>query len=336
MCTNGSSASRTTSTSRTHGTSPLATVCASAVDPLEIAVALEVAGISHAVATESLQPRRRLLHRSLLVDAAAPSAGDLRRGRICHARETAAIWHAGVLYALPALMLLALTSAFELSLARWVLPFAISWGWGLGQVTAFIGYRMQVGANAKHEPTVMARVIAAAALATVVISTIAALLLRWRRHCSRRRFRPRRTYMVASAILLMRAEEKWLALLLAPGAVSSVVVLAMSDSSRLHPRARRRHDRRLVRCRRVSSGSPRTSFVPADTTGSCDTTSSSHRGTCSTESSADWLCPIVVIQVGDASTRQRLRPDAPACSAAGDARRDGVAVAHVPHRASPG
>ena len=35
----------------THGPTPLATVCAAAVDPLEIAVALEVAGISHAVAT---------------------------------------------------------------------------------------------------------------------------------------------------------------------------------------------------------------------------------------------------------------------------------------------
>ena len=34
-----------------HGTTPLATVCAAAVDPLEIAVALEVAGVSHAVAT---------------------------------------------------------------------------------------------------------------------------------------------------------------------------------------------------------------------------------------------------------------------------------------------
>ena len=33
------------------GSSPLSTVCSSAVDPLEIAVALEVAGISHAVAT---------------------------------------------------------------------------------------------------------------------------------------------------------------------------------------------------------------------------------------------------------------------------------------------
>ncbi len=141
-------------------------------------------------------------------------------------------WRGGVLYALPALMLLALTSAFDLSLARWVLPLAISWGWGLGQVTAFIGYRMQVGANRKHEATVMARVIVVATLATLVVSTIAALgfgggitavsaatgLV---------------TYMVVSAILLMRLEEKWLALLLAPGALASVLVLAMSDSSLL-------------------------------------------------------------------------------------------------------
>ena len=32
-------------------------------------------------------------------------------------------------------MLLALTKALDIELAKWVLPVAISWGWGLGQVT---------------------------------------------------------------------------------------------------------------------------------------------------------------------------------------------------------
>src|SRR5207344_1124469 len=95
---------------------------------------------------------------------------------------------------------------------------------------AFIGYRMQVGANAKHEPTVMARVIVAATLATLVVSTITALIFGGGTTAVLAAT-GLVTYMVASAILLMRLEEKWLAMRLAPGALASVVVLAMSDSS---------------------------------------------------------------------------------------------------------
>jgi hypothetical protein len=211
------------------GTSPLATVVASAVDPLEIAVALEVAGISHAVATERYNRAdvfsiARTLWVRLPFRPASPTSIDVPRlgDRTDLAR--------GVLYALPALMLLALTSAFDANLARWVLPLAISWGWGIGQVTAFIGYRMQVGAKAKHEPTIMARVLVAAAFATFAVSTAFALgfgggttavvaatgLV---------------TYMVASAILLMRMEEKLLAVLLMPGAIGAIVVFAIGDSS---------------------------------------------------------------------------------------------------------
>jgi hypothetical protein len=213
----------------TQGTTPLATVCASAVDPLEIAVALEVAGISHAVATgrynraDVFSIARTLWGQIPLRPTASAAVALPRSGNRSDLAR-------GILYVLPAVMLLALTSAFDLTLARWVLPFAISWGWGIGQVTAFIGYRMQVGANAKYEATIMVRVIVAATVATLAISTIAALsfgggitavsaatgLV---------------TYMVASAILLMRLEEKWLAMLLAPGAMASIVVLAIGDST---------------------------------------------------------------------------------------------------------
>ena len=213
----------------TNGVSPLATVCASAVDPLEIAVALEVAGVSHAVVTgrynraDVFSLARTLWSRIPLRPAASKAVALPRSGNRSDLAR-------GLLYVLPAVMLLALTSAFDLSLARWVLPFAISWGWGVGQVTAFVGYRMQVGKESTNEATVMAHVVVIATTVTALLSTIVALafgggltavvaatgLV---------------TYMVASAILLVRAEEKWLALLLAPGAFASLVVLTISQAS---------------------------------------------------------------------------------------------------------
>ena len=141
------------------GPSPLATVCSAAVDPLEIAVALEVAGISHAVVNERYDradvfslagtlwdriPLRSVPAKPVVL----PRSGDRR--------DLAR----GLLYALPAVMLLALTSALDLELARWVLPLAISWGWGVGQVTAFIGYRLQSDQHSRREGAIVSRIVA--------------------------------------------------------------------------------------------------------------------------------------------------------------------------------
>lgn len=210
------------------GSSPLARVCASAVDPLEVAVALEVAGISHAVATDRYNRAdvfalaRTLWSRLPLRPAPAKPATLPRPG---DRRDLAR----GLLYVLPALMLLAVTNAFDVQLARWVLPLAISWGWGLGQVAAFAGYRMQ-GGELSAQATILVRVVAAASGSTLLISIITAsfagggatavvattALV---------------TYMATSAILLVRAEERWLALLLLPGTLASAFVLVAPNGS---------------------------------------------------------------------------------------------------------
>ncbi|MGZ4790845.1 MAG: hypothetical protein ACXWBO_03180 [Ilumatobacteraceae bacterium] len=210
------------------GSTRLAAVCSSAVDPLEIAVALEVAGISHAVATNRYNRAdvfalaRTLwghipLRPAVVEPATLPRSGDRR--------DLAR----GLLYVLPALMLLAITTSFDLHLARWVLPLAISWGWGLGQVTAFVGYRMQ-GTDLPHEATVMARVVVGAALSTLLISTVAAFVAGGDEKAVIAAT-ALVTYMATSAILLVRAEERWLALLLLPGARGSVFVLIASKGS---------------------------------------------------------------------------------------------------------
>lgn len=210
--------------------SQLATVCSSAVDPLEIAVALEVAGISHAVATDRYNRAdvfalartlwsRIPLRPALAKPAVLPRSGD----RHDLAR--------GLLYVLPAVMLLALTKTFDVELARWVLPLAISWGWGLGQVAAFVGYRVQ-GADFAYDATIMARVVAGSMVATFIVS-IAATLIAGGGVIAVVATTALVTYMVASAILLVRAEERWLAALLFPGALASAFVLAKSNGSDL-------------------------------------------------------------------------------------------------------
>lgn len=209
--------------------SPLARVCTSAVDPLEIAVALEVAGISHAVVTERYDRAdvfslaRTLWDRVPLQPVAARTVDLPRSG---DRRDLAR----GILYAAPALMLLALTSALNLDLERWVLPLAISWGWGLGQVTAFVGYRVHAGGHSAGAAKVVARVIVGAAGSTCLLSTVAVVAFGGS-VASVAAATGLVTYMVSSAILLVRAEERWLALLLIPGTLASPIVLAMSRES---------------------------------------------------------------------------------------------------------
>ena len=182
------------------GSSPLSTVCSSAVDPLEIAVALEVAGISHAVATNRYNRAdvfalartlwSQVPHRQVPAKPAKlPRAGDWR--------DLAR----GVLYILPAVMLLALTKALDIELAKWVLPVAISWGWGLGQVTAFAGYTIQ-DAGMPYEAIIMVRVLAGAAVSTWIVSTLATMVAGGG-GADVAATTALVTYMVASAILLV-------------------------------------------------------------------------------------------------------------------------------------
>jgi hypothetical protein len=218
----GRATARTTS-------SPLAAACSSAVDPLEIAVALEVAGISHAVVTERYGRADVFSLAGTLwnrIPLRPMPAKPVKLPRSGDRRDLAR----GLLYAVPALMLLALTSTFDLALARWVLPLAISWGWGLGQVAAFVGYRMQGGEHTQHEANVVGLVMAGAVGSTTVLSAIAALAVGGGATAVAAAT-ALVTYMVASAILLVRSDERWLAILLLPGTLASPIVLAMSQGS---------------------------------------------------------------------------------------------------------
>ena len=115
-----------------------ATRCAAAVDPLEIAAALEVNGISHAVAIERYGRGdvfsiahsiwNRMPHEPVAV---AESDWSRQPG-------TSTDLLRGLLHAAPVVLLLALCHSLDTRLERWVLPVAISAGWGLSQGVAHL------------------------------------------------------------------------------------------------------------------------------------------------------------------------------------------------------
>ena len=121
--------------------------------------------------------------------------------------------------------------------------------------------------------------------------------------------------------------ERLLAVLLAPGGVASIIVLAVgrdvfSSSACGH------HDRRIILAVLVRALRHAT-FVSPVAIRSLATMPSSHPATSLTASSAGLPSSIVVIQAGP-THRRTTSPHAPARPAAGNPRRDGVAAPHLP------
>ncbi len=92
----------------------------------------------------------------------------------------------------------------------------------------------------------MTRVVAGAALSTCVVATVTATIAGGGA-TDVAAATALVTYMVASAVLLVRAEERWLAMLLLPGALASTFVLARSERIGVFPHGCDRHGRRVVR-----------------------------------------------------------------------------------------
>jgi len=203
--------------------SRLAIICSAAGDPLEIAAALEVAGVSHTVATDrygradvfSLAQtlwNRIPIQPTPVVEASVHQPGnwlDLLRG---------------LLYIAPAPMILALSRGLDREFAGWTLPLAVTWGWGLGQMTAFAGYRMRSRADTRREAEVTGRFLIGSIISTLVLSLVAAMIFGGDL-VSISVATALVTFMVASSILLLHQQQQWSALLIAPGVVLSCIVL---------------------------------------------------------------------------------------------------------------
>lgn len=214
----------------TGGDDPVvATICAAAVDPLEIAAALEAAGMSHQVVNDVYgRPDVFTLAGQLWVQVpfqapvVQPAAVERRGGLPDLAR--------GALYAAPAFSLFALTRSLHVRLAWWTLPLALTWGWALGQVTAFTGYTLRGRGNAAGEARIGGLLLVFAALSTTALAAGAVFVTRGGVG-SVVAAAGVTTYMVASAILLLHNEEWIAAQLLAPGATASAVALIPASSS---------------------------------------------------------------------------------------------------------
>jgi hypothetical protein len=197
-------------------------VCESAVDPLEVASALEFDGVSDRVARVGYEVAdvfalARLLYARVLRSPAEPAAEDP--------------WPAGrpalhgLLYALPAACF---PAAGALLVGPGVLPVlivALLSGWGLSQGLAAVGYLRLGTSGAGQARRVLRAGLACCVVAVAVIMTVTTLVV----HA-----RPlvlafgagEAVYMLAACVLLVIGAERWLPAALAPGVTAAVVFLA--------------------------------------------------------------------------------------------------------------
>jgi hypothetical protein len=197
-------------------------VCESAVDPLEVASALEFDGVSDRVARVGYEVAdvfalARLLYARVLRRPAAPAAEDP--------------WPAsrpalhGLLYALPAACF---PAAGALLVGPGVLPalvVALLSGWGLSQGLAAVGYLRLGTSGVGQARRVLRAGLACCVVAVAVIMTVTTLVV----HA-----RPlvlafgagEAVYMLGACVLLVTGAERWLPAALAPGVTAAVVFLA--------------------------------------------------------------------------------------------------------------
>ncbi len=207
-----------------HATPPaVAAVCSAAVDQLEIAAALEAAGMSHHVVSEEIgHPDVFALAAELW--ATVPFQEVKLSESSCWRRGNASDLGRGALYVAPALLIHAISRATHVHIAWWALPLAMTWGWAMGQLTAFGGYSMRARNDRRGEARALSMMLMVAVLTTAGLAAAAARYLGGGADsvivatCIT-------SYMVANAVLVLHEEEALAALLLVPGAGVGVAVL---------------------------------------------------------------------------------------------------------------
>jgi hypothetical protein len=195
-----------------------------AIDRLEIAANLEAAGISNRVARDQHQ----VVDVFALADRLwndvpfAPDVVELdpeqRSGNISDLGR-------GAVYGAPGLLLYALQSAIGWKVPTWVLAVAVTWGWGLGQLVAGVAYAARSRGDEHGERLLHGWMLLISPLTTVAVIG----------GCSWFLEAPFRvylvaagltTYMVATAVLVLRDRILVAACCLVPGAVGAVIGLA--------------------------------------------------------------------------------------------------------------
>jgi hypothetical protein len=194
-------------------------VIAAAVDPLEIAAALETCGLSNAVVQDRYGHKDvfsladQLYAAVELRGAPASNPGTRRSGDFSDLAR-------GLVFAAPALMFAGAALALGSWLSWWSTPLALIWGWAFSQFLAYVSFsRRAWGKPAGSAP---AWGILAALISCGLLGAAGDALLGGNVYgvlfaagaCA---------FMTAAAELVARQQERLVALVLLPGAVGAVV-----------------------------------------------------------------------------------------------------------------
>ena len=205
-------------------------VCESAVDPLEIASALEFDGVSDRAAradyaVADVFTLARMLYERVPRRPAPPAPEPDPWS------ATRPLLH-GLIYALPAVCFPAAGALLAGPGVVTALVIALLTGWGLSQGLAAIGY-LRLGASSQDDARRVLRGGLACCLVAVVLVMAATMFA----------VRPRppvvafgageAAYMLGACVLLVTATEQWLPVALAPGVTGAVVFLALGKPADL-------------------------------------------------------------------------------------------------------
>jgi hypothetical protein len=206
------------------------TVCQSAVDPLEIASALEFEGISDRTArseyeVEDVFALARLLYTRVPRKPGAPAP------QLDPWLNSRPLLH-GLLYALPAVCF---PAAGALLAGPGVLPalvVALLSGWGLSQGLAAVGYlRLGTSGSASSRRVLRDGLVCCLALVAIIMTIT---MLEVHAHPTVIFFGAgEAAYMLGAGVLLVTGEEYWLPAALAPGVTGAAVFLILGQPPHL-------------------------------------------------------------------------------------------------------
>ena len=204
-------------------------VCESAVDPLEVASALEFDGVSdRAARAEYDVPDVFALARQLYAQTVRDPSPPAVEPDPWRARPMA---H-GLLYALPAVCFPAAGTLLVGSHVLRTLVIALLTGWGLSQGLAAVGY-MRLGTSGPGPARRVLRAGLTCCLGAVVIIMAATMLTAHTRLPVVAFGAGEAVYMLGACVLLVAGAERWLPAALAPGVAGATVYLVLGRPAAL-------------------------------------------------------------------------------------------------------
>lgn len=192
-----------------------------AVDPLEIAAALETCGMSNGVVRDQFG-RRDVFELADELYAAVPLRPAPTADRRTYRRGQPVDLGRGVVFAAPTLMFAGAALALRSWLSWWSVPLALICGWACSQAVAYVGFSRQAYREQRSPILVWAL---AAAVAICAGAGLAGDTLVGGRFSGALFAAAAAAFMTAAAELIAHAEEHLIGLVLLPGAAGSIIYI---------------------------------------------------------------------------------------------------------------